>query len=85
MQKQQMDEDKMAAEFYETQNRLMKAHKEYYKNVKWYGKWVEKVWAPFMKKKQEERNEVNRKATEEMQKHMQAPELPATSVDPKQK
>lgn len=55
IQQAQLDEDKMTADFYETQNRLMTEQKKYYKNVKWYGKWVEKVWTPYMEKKQAER------------------------------
>ena len=84
IQKAQLDEDKMTADFYETQNRLMTEQKKYYKNVKWYGKWLEKVWNPYMTKKQEERErmaKVQAEAEEEARKAMAAKKPPAKHND----
>jgi len=55
MQESQFKEDQITADFYEIHNRLMIEQRKYYKNLKWYNKWVEKTWNPFLLKKQKER------------------------------
>ena len=64
-QRDQRKEDKDMAEYYETQNRIMKAHMEYHKLSKDYSKFMKNKWAPFIKEKQEEQ----RKRREEATKH----------------
>lgn len=83
VQENQLAEDKMTADFYETQNRLMTEQKKYYKNVKWYHKWLEKVWNPFMQQKQEERERMAKDQAEAEKKVRDAMAKKPVTIDTK--
>jgi len=91
IQQQQLNEDKMAADFYTTQNQLMREHRRYYRmivgrRILWffrlrgYEKWLNKVWEPYLRKRQEAQIELARKQAEGMKKVAEKG-LPATNKD----
>ena len=81
-QRKAINEDKLAADFYETQNRLMDNHMEYLGKVKKYRKWLEKEWEPFMKEKQKEKMDQMKEAARLQQEAIKTAGVADKPIDP---
>jgi hypothetical protein len=79
-QRDQLNEDKNMAEYYETQNRIMTAHMEYWELTKKYEKFMEKTWNPFIKAKMESRAAQSKAEAEALAKKAQVTTAPKTEA-----